>query len=229
MTRIVLKHLSGSKAGQVDEFPLSQFPELIIGRDPAATLKYDAVKDDLVGRQHARIAADRANPAAFTLTDLGSRNGTFINRQRVTGTVQIAPGDVVQFGPGGPEFEFDLAPRPANYPGPTREATVPLADRFATATPTTREAVPPTSSARLATTAKTGGSVGKGTVERMLAQNKTETRKFFLAGGGTLAAVFAIVAWIFWPSQSSRSRSALTPCHRAQSWSSLATQSSRST
>ena len=33
MERIVLRHLSGSKANQVEEFPLAHFKELIVGRD----------------------------------------------------------------------------------------------------------------------------------------------------------------------------------------------------
>jgi len=198
MTRIVLKHLSGSKAGRVDEFPLPQFTELTIGRDPGATLKYDPVQDDLVGRQHARIAPDQKSPAGFTLTDLGSRNGTFINKQRVMGTVQLAPGDRIQFGPGGPELEFDLDPRPADYARPTREATVPLADSFATAAPITRGASPPTATAPVAPAGHSGG-VGKATVERMIAQTQHDARKLMLAGGGALVAGCAILAWLLWP------------------------------
>jgi len=41
MERIVLKHLSGSKANQVEEFPLSHVKELVLGRDPSSTVKYD--------------------------------------------------------------------------------------------------------------------------------------------------------------------------------------------
>ena len=62
MERIVLKHLSGSKANEVEEFPLKHFTELLIGRDPGATVKYHPEQDDLVGRQHARITRDESNP-----------------------------------------------------------------------------------------------------------------------------------------------------------------------
>src|SRR5215218_10101700 len=51
---------------------------------------------------------------------MNSRNGTFVNRQRITGTVRINPGDVVQLGPGGPEFVFEIEPRPAGATKATR-------------------------------------------------------------------------------------------------------------
>src|SRR6476661_2767846 len=120
MERIVLRHLSGSKANQVEEFPLSHFRELVFGRDPSSSVKYDPNRDDLVGRQHAKIVQDPSNPSQFIVTDLNSRNGTFVNRQRIVGSVSIAPGDTVQFGAGGPEFQFDLEPRPQHDMRPTR-------------------------------------------------------------------------------------------------------------
>ena len=58
MERIVLRHLSGSKANQVEEFQLANFKEIIFGRDPSSTVKYDPDKDDLVGRQHAKVTQD---------------------------------------------------------------------------------------------------------------------------------------------------------------------------
>jgi|SRR6266404_4231444 len=113
MERIVLRHLSGSKANQVEEFPLAHFQELTIGRDPSATVKYDPDRDDLVGRQHAKIVRDSANPNEFLITDVGSRNGTFVNKQRIVGTAKVVPGDLVQFGAGGQSFNsiWSLAPR----------------------------------------------------------------------------------------------------------------------
>src|SRR3989440_10843652 len=96
MERIVLKHLSGSKANQVEEFPLSHVKELILGRDPSSTGKYDPDRDDLVGRQHARITQDPNDPSQFIITDLNSRNGTSVTRQRITGPSPINPGGVVR-------------------------------------------------------------------------------------------------------------------------------------
>ena len=91
MERVIFRHISGSKANQVEEFPLAQFVEAVVGRDPGSTVKYDPARDDLVGRQHARIARDPASPYHFTITDLNSRNGTFVNKQRIVGTTTLSP------------------------------------------------------------------------------------------------------------------------------------------
>lgn len=108
--------------GQVEEFPLKYFTELLIGRDPGSTVQFHPERDDLVGRRHAKIEPDAQNPGHFLIVDLASRNGTFLNRRRIYESARIASGDVLQFGPGGPEFQFQLdpptghaasAPRPA--------------------------------------------------------------------------------------------------------------------
>src|SRR2546430_13784721 len=123
MERVIIKHLRGSKANQIEEFPLNNFKELTFGRDPSSTIKYDPDRDDLVGRQQAKLIrddqateisgqSDSISNLQFTVTDLNSRNGTFVNKQRIVGSVKIWPGDIVQFGPGGPEFQFDIEPRP---------------------------------------------------------------------------------------------------------------------
>src|SRR6187549_669350 len=98
MERMLIKHLTGSKANQVEEFAMKHHSELIFGRDVSATVKYDPDRDDLVGRQHAKIAKDPNDPNGFLLTDLNSTNGTFHNKQKVSGTVKLNIGDTVQFG-----------------------------------------------------------------------------------------------------------------------------------
>jgi hypothetical protein len=54
------------------------------------------VNDERVSRNHLQIVQDdRGNVSAI---DLDSTNGTFVNGQRVTGTVQLQPNDTVQIG-----------------------------------------------------------------------------------------------------------------------------------
>ena len=48
MLRIILRHISGSKANQVDEFLADQFKALTLGRDTDQTIHYDPEMDDLV-------------------------------------------------------------------------------------------------------------------------------------------------------------------------------------
>lgn len=208
MERIVLRHLSGSKANQVEEFPLNHVPEVILGRDPSSTVKYDPDRDDLVGRQHARIARDSADPTLFNISDLQSRNGTYVNKQRIVGTARLVPGDIIQLGPGGPEVQFDLEPRPAHSGiRATREAmSDPLApttvgtDPFAT-TPTTRSVDAGAMVSSSDTSNQPRKTVGKATVERMISETitqtkKTEGRRYMTIGGGALIGVLVLFGGI---------------------------------
>jgi S1-C subfamily serine protease/pSer/pThr/pTyr-binding forkhead associated (FHA) protein len=192
MERIVLKHLSGSKANQVEEFPLNHVKEVILGRDPSSTVKYDPDRDDLVGRQHAKITQDPNDPSQNIVTDMNSRNGTFLNRQRITGTVRVNPGDVVQLGPGGPEFIFEIEPRPA---GSTKATRVAATGPVGPGAPATR--VPggpgPTAPAFPQTPPPPQG-VGKATVERIVAQNVQQAKK---SQSRTYLAVIAVVVVLF--------------------------------
>jgi len=204
MERIVLRHLSGSKANQVEEFPIAHFKELIFGRDPSSSVKYDPNIDDLVGRQHARIMQDPADQTQFTLTDLNSRNGTFVNRQRIVGSVKIAPGDMVQFGAGGPEFQFDLEPRPQQYMQQTRipgQGTTASYGSTPATTPPTRmgtgsSPVPPTAMPMGMGSMPPPGSVGKATVERMISQTKSDSRKVMFVVAGALILIVILLAGV---------------------------------
>jgi S1-C subfamily serine protease len=151
----------------------------------------------LVSRQHAKIAPDETDPTQFVIVDLNSRNGTYVNKQRIVGSARIAPGDVIQLGPGGPEFEFDLDPRPAPLVHPTREATV---------SPPTRA-----SDAPVVTTASSPEpqrtTVGKATVERMISQTQKETRKSMMGVvGGVAALVVVVAAFLIYKNQTSTSK-----------------------
>jgi serine protease Do len=190
--RLVLRHVSGSKAERADEFPLADFREVTIGRDPSAGVRFDPRQDDLVGRMHARIAPDAADSGAFTITDLGSKNGTYVNKQRIAEVTHLAPGDVIQLGPGGPEMVFDLDPRPENVIPRTREVSAPLGWRGAP--PPTREANP--TAASPAPSANGNRPLGKATVERLvadgLARSRGESRNLLLVGGLALLALLAL-------------------------------------
>ncbi|MEK6410543.1 MAG: FHA domain-containing protein [Acidobacteriota bacterium] len=227
MERIVLRHLSGSKANQVEEFPLAHFRELIFGRDPSASVRYDPNRDDLVGRQHAKIVQDPADPNQFIVTDLNSRNGTFVNRQRIVGSVRISPGDSVQFGAGGPEFQFDLEPRPQQDMRPTRmpgEGTTASYGSSPVTTPPTRmgtgsSPMQPMGSMPMGPgpTMPASGTVGKATVERMIAQTKTDNRKILFIGGAAFMIVVVLVAGFLLYNQISSNKQQATDTQNALS------------
>lgn len=66
--------------------------ELIIGRGERCKLILD---DTYVSTVHARIFA---KGDAYMLEDLGSTNGTYLNRNRVTSPVELHRGDQVKIG-----------------------------------------------------------------------------------------------------------------------------------
>jgi hypothetical protein len=119
--RLAIKHLSGSRAPELDRPALSPEREIIFGRDRDCHVRYDEA-DDLVSRKHLKIVATNEQPVRYLVVDLGSRNGTFVNRQRVFGAVVLLPGGRVQLGAGGPEFEFQpntrSVGRPWRFAGP---------------------------------------------------------------------------------------------------------------
>ncbi|MEZ5346232.1 MAG: trypsin-like peptidase domain-containing protein [Pyrinomonadaceae bacterium] len=187
MERMIIKHLMGSKANQVEEFALKHHNELLFGRDPSSVVQFDPDIDDLVGREHAKIERDPNNPEGFLITDLNSRNGTFVNDKRITGTVRIQPGDSVQFGPSGPKFQFDVEPRPASATKPTRVVET---GRQA---PATREVSGGAlGSDSVITAPAQKATVGKATVERMIGQNVEATKKQERSNFAKIAAVAAV-------------------------------------
>jgi serine/threonine protein kinase len=64
----------------------------ILGRSPRSDI---SIEDGRVSAEHARI--ERQGPQ-YVLRDLRSRNGTYVNGQRVSGAVVLRPGDQVRVG-----------------------------------------------------------------------------------------------------------------------------------
>jgi pSer/pThr/pTyr-binding forkhead associated (FHA) protein len=65
---------------------------LVIGRDPEADV---SLADDQASRRHARVSP--AQDGAL-VEDLGSTNGTFVNREEVHGPTSLTPGDELIVG-----------------------------------------------------------------------------------------------------------------------------------
>jgi len=72
-------------------FPLSE--EVTIGRAPGCSVPL--ADDTYVSQLHARIYIREGQPF---VEDLGSTNGTFLNRARLTQTMPLRRGDRVQVG-----------------------------------------------------------------------------------------------------------------------------------
>ena len=106
MDRIIVQFLSGGRAGHTEVYPVTRFSSLYLGRDPKCDLRVDAERDAMVSRSHAVIewVDDDDGNRQYTLTDLLSSNGTYVNGERIHGTVKLVSGDQVRLGVKGPEL-----------------------------------------------------------------------------------------------------------------------------
>lgn len=91
-------------------FPLAE-REVVLGRNSATkNVKNDIDLSDLdtkkiISRHHAMV---KRQDNEFILCDLDSRNGTFINGERLSSTQPhtLVSGDVIEFGSGGAKLTF---------------------------------------------------------------------------------------------------------------------------
>lgn len=117
--RIIVQFLSGGRAGHTEVYPVTRFSSLYLGRDPKCDLRVDGERDAMVSRSHAVIewVDDDDGNRQYTLTDLLSSNGTYLNGQRIHGTVELNSGDQVRLGAQGPELVLTVErPEPNMQP-----------------------------------------------------------------------------------------------------------------
>ena len=88
MAELILEMVEGKSPGQT----YSLAGEATVGRDPSQPIALD---DDQVSRRHASFSV---SGGVATVTDLGSRNGTYVNGQVVHGARPLVPGDRVRMG-----------------------------------------------------------------------------------------------------------------------------------
>ena len=82
--------LEVNDAGSVRSF--RAYCPFTIGRASSADL---VLSDPAVSRLHARLENDQHT---VFLTDLGSSNGTYLNGERVTDSIELRPGDTIEIG-----------------------------------------------------------------------------------------------------------------------------------
>jgi serine protease Do len=184
--RYIIRHLTGSKANQVEEFNFNQHSELSFGRASTSDIQFDPETDSTVSREHGKIARDANNQLSFKISDNGSRNGVFVNKQRIKESATLNLGDEVQLGANGPIFSFDIHPRPQDMMMATRMVEIPTSIR-----PTTEISAAEIVSTISNETPKTG--IGKQTVERMMvAERKKNYGTMAAAIGGVLLVLGAL-------------------------------------
>lgn len=186
--RYVIRHISGTKANQVEEFDFNK-GELTIGRTSGSDIQYDPEQEVIVSREHGKIVKVSSDPPKFSINDNNSRNGIFVNKMRVKGSSTLNPGDEVQLGSNGPVFSFDIYPRPQNMMMETKVMDIPTSIK-----PTTVSEVMATAASAVEPV-KTG--LGKQTVERMLVaeRKKSFSSMAYIIGG--LIIVLGALGYFF--------------------------------
>lgn len=107
--RIVIRFVSGSRAGENESFPMAQHESLYVGRDPGCDIRFDLTADDVVSRSHALIEWDEeSDPPRCTVTDLLSSNGTYVDGDVIEAVTPLIDGSLIEFGKGGPSLQFGL-------------------------------------------------------------------------------------------------------------------------
>ena len=112
--QIIIRHRSGSKANQVEEFPLENLTALTIGRTATSMIKYDPDQDDLVSREHAKIEYRHGK---FVFSDQ-STNGTYLTGD--AGAVHLRRESIVLSGSG----QIGLGRRPEESAEPVSYSVV---------------------------------------------------------------------------------------------------------
>jgi pSer/pThr/pTyr-binding forkhead associated (FHA) protein len=88
----------GKNVGQEIRVPGKLF---VIGRGDECQLRANS---DMISRRHCELKVEDSYAA---VRDLGSKNGTYVNDQLISGEVQLKPGDKLKVGPL--QFEIVLA------------------------------------------------------------------------------------------------------------------------
>lgn len=96
--KVKLKVAKGPNAGQEVKIPM---PKCVIGRGDDCHLR---PKSDAISRRHCVVYLKSGE---LLVRDLKSKNGTFVNGERVDGDCPLKSGDTIQFGPLAFEILID--------------------------------------------------------------------------------------------------------------------------
>lgn len=119
--QVVLKVVGGKNDGREISIAV---PRFIIGRGETAHLRPSS---DLVSREHCEIVV--GEDGAVTVSDLKSRNGTFVNGEALTGPHSAKSGDTLRVG--RLQFEIVIDPVKASNKKPKVNDVVEAASRTA--------------------------------------------------------------------------------------------------
>ena len=101
--------LSGARAGLV----LTLAGETsVVGRHADAAVRFDPDRDLQVSARHATLTQ---SARGWFVRDLDSRNGTWVNGQRISTPTLLRNNDRITFGHDGPEVQFRLISIPTRH------------------------------------------------------------------------------------------------------------------
>ncbi len=106
--------------GQFQEITIRQ-DRVVVGRDRSAHLRVPARS---VSRQHCEFVSE---DGGIVVRDLGSSNGTFVNRERIQ-EAELNPGDLVSIGPAVFVLRIDGEPSDLDPADAHARGTVELED-----------------------------------------------------------------------------------------------------
>ena len=188
---IRLRQTKGADDGRELEFD----QDLIrIGRMPDSDVNFDPEVDLDASGRHAEI---RNEDGRHLLIDTGSRNGTWLNGQRIKHAA-LHRGDEIEFGRGGPKLRVELVQNSLSSREPTRRITGrPPAEREPRFDPL---AMPVTTATRLEDLVGADrGPPEPGQISLTAAArpesgpHRRDNRRLWIAGGLILAAALAII------------------------------------
>ncbi|PQO47259.1 FHA domain-containing protein [Blastopirellula marina] len=88
--QVMLRVVRGPNAGKEFKIPVDSF---VIGRGDGCHLK---PKSDMISRKHCEL---RVADSKLVIEDFGSKNGTFVNNEQISGTIELKMGDELRVGP----------------------------------------------------------------------------------------------------------------------------------
>jgi S1-C subfamily serine protease len=181
--RIEFEIVTGGRAGFRDAFDKSF---IAFGRDPLADVRFDPERDLDVSSKHAAVVL---SGAGWAVRDLNSRNGTFLNGQRVASDTVLSDGDVIRCGARGPEVRVRMAREAAEQVMPRVAAPTPVAPAPKPVGGGPARPLPPTLSPK-----RTGPSATS-ILRAEVKATKSRVRSLLIVLGIIVAGAAAILVW----------------------------------
>jgi len=174
--------LSGGRAGTVEAISGAVAS---IGRHPTCQIRLDAERDTDVSNRHAVV---QQKDGVWTIRDLGSLQGTYLNGQRIAEEQPLNDGDLFRLGAAGPELQFLLSDR-APVAEPSRDPVQ------------AQPAAPMLSAEEMARILEEEQA---GQLARDAAAAARKRRLYQIIGGVALAVALVVAGLLFWQRKEQR-------------------------